>query len=636
MSRSLALKTATAVGLTAAVVAAMAGVAPDAHAAPAAGGQKALPNSTPRWMSHGQATTSATPDAASRQSVTVYLAPKGGLDALEAAVTAMSTPGSSSYRHFLTPDQYYAAYSPTAASVSSVTSWLANAGLSVTGADEHNDFVTATGTRAALQQAFGVSLRGYRHDGQSVVAPSGPTYVPSSLAGTVLAVGGLDTTTFTSVTQTAGDGPAATADALPPAFVNARPCSISYGQIAATYQADYKTPLPTLDGQTLPYAVCGYTGPQFRAAYEGGTTQTGAGTTVGIIDAYASPTIAQDAETYATDHGDGSYAEGQLTQTTAKRFTHKKLCGPTGWYGEETLDVEAVHAMAPEANIHYYGGASCFNDDLLASARQAVRQDEVDLISNSYGDLEQNASADYIAASEQVFLQGAAQGIGFLFSSGDSGDELAATGIKQADYQTSDPFVTSVGGTATAIGASGAIEFQTGWGTDKFSLSANGKKWVSAGYLYGSGGGFSALFNRPSYQDGAVSNGARGVPDVAMDADPTTGMLVGETQKFPDGPKYGEYRIGGTSLASPLFAGMTALRVEASGGRLGFLNPSIYAAHKGVFTDVKGAPADAGNVRVDYVNGVDDTDGLVYSIRTFNDDSSLKVTKGWDDVTGVG
>ncbi|HEX7353430.1 MAG TPA: S53 family peptidase [Mycobacteriales bacterium] len=637
MSRPLALKTVTAVGLTAAVIAALAGVAPDAHAAAtAAGGETALPNSTPRWMSHAQATTMATPDAGTRQSVTVYLAPKGGLAALQAKVLALSTPGSASYRHFLTPDQYYAAYSPAAAAVSSVTSWLANAGLSVTGTDAHNDFVTATGTRSALQQAFGVSLRGYRHDGQSVVAPDGPTYVPSNLAGTVLAVGGLDTTTFTSTTQTSGDGPAATNDALPPAFVNARPCSLSYGSVTAKYQADYQTKLPKFDGAYLPYAVCGYTGPQFRAAYEGGATEDGSGVTVGIIDAYASPTIAKDAQTYATDHGDGSYAAGQLTQTTASKFTHKKLCGPTGWYGEETLDVEAVHAMAPSANIRYFGAASCENNDLLASARQAVRQDKVDLISNSYGDTEQDASADYVAASEQVFLQGAAQGIGFLFSSGDDGDELAATGIKQADYQTSDPFVTSVGGTATAIGADGKIEFQTGWGTDKYSLATNGKDWTPVGYLYGSGGGYSALFNRPPYQDGAVSNSARGVPDVAMDADPTTGMLVGETQQFPDGAKYGEYRIGGTSLASPLFAGMTALRVQAAGGRLGFLNPSIYAAPAGTFTDVKGQPADAGNVRVDYVNGVDASDGLVYSVRTFNDDASLQVAKGWDDVTGVG
>ena len=122
-----------------------------------------------------------------------------------------------------------------------------------------------------------------------------------------------------------------------------------------------------------------------------------------------------------------------------------------------------------------------------------------------------------------------------------------------------------------------------------------------------------------------------------MDADPTTGMLIGQTQTFPDGTYYGEYRIGGTSLASPLFAGMTALASQHAGGRLGFLNPTLYAkAGSSVFTDIKGAPKDPGNVRVDYVNQVDPSGGLAYSVRTFNQDSSLVTAPGWDDVTGLG
>jgi subtilase family serine protease len=122
-----------------------------------------------------------------------------------------------------------------------------------------------------------------------------------------------------------------------------------------------------------------------------------------------------------------------------------------------------------------------------------------------------------------------------------------------------------------------------------------------------------------------------------MDADPNTGMLIGETQTFPNGAAYGEYRIGGTSLASPLFAGMTALSLQKSGSGVGLLNPTIYQnASSGAFTDVKGKPKDAGDVRVDFANGLDASGGLLYSVRTFNQDSSLKVTKGWDDVTGVG
>ncbi|HEY2982764.1 MAG TPA: serine protease, partial [Jatrophihabitantaceae bacterium] len=179
-----------------------------------------------------------------------------------------------------------------------------------------------------------------------------------------------------------------------------------------------------------------------------------------------------------------------------------------------------------------------------------------------------------------------------------------------------------------------------GWGTHKYSLSSDGTSWDSLGFLYGAVGGFSALFNRPDYQNGVVPTsapGGRAVPDVGLDADPTTGMLIGETQTFPDGVHYGEYRIGGTSLASPLFAGMTALTLQNAGSGLGLLNPTIYSqAGSGTFTDIKGTPKDAGNVRVDYANGVDPTDGLLYSVRTFGQDSSLSLARGWDDVTGIG
>jgi hypothetical protein len=87
-------------------------------------------------------------------------------------------------------------------------------------------------------------------------------------------------------------------------------------------------------------------------------------------------------------------------------------------------------------------------------------------------------------------------------------------------------------------------------------------------------------------------------PDVSMDADPTTGMLVGQTQTFPGTVAYDTYRIGGTSLASPLFAGMTALKIQATGHGLGLLNPTIYTDHSG-FHDVTGAGVDAGNIRVE-------------------------------------
>ena len=627
MQRRIAIGVATSVAAVSALALGCLAAAPGADARVT---RTAVPNTKPAWLAHADHVGAASKSAPMH--LRVYLAPRGGLADLKAAATAVSTPGSATYRHFITPSTYQKLYAPADATISNVTSWLKASGLTVTGVEGARRYISVTGSVAAAQKAFGVSLQRYQHDGQSVTAPSAAASAPAAVAGSILSVSGLDTTVHK--VQHAKSAP-------PPAgFANAHPCSLSYGQVLAKYQADFHTPLPTFNGKALPYSPCGYTGPQFRAAYEGDTDLDGTGVTVAITDAYAAPTIARDASRYAENHGDAGYASGQLTQTLPAHFTHAADCGPSGWYGEETLDVEAVHAMASGSNIKYYASASCFDSDFLDTLAQVVHDNDASLVTNSWSDVEQNESTDMVAAYEQVFLQGAMQGISFMFSSGDNGDELARTGLKQVDYPASDPYATAIGGTVDAIGADGTFKWQSGWGTHKYSLSGDGTSWNSLGYLYGAGGGFSALFNRPTYQNGVVPTsapGGRAVPDVALDADPTTGMLVGETQTFPDGVHYGEYRIGGTSLASPLFAGMTALTLQNAGSRLGLLNPTIYAqAGSGTFTDIKGTPKDAGNVRVDYANGVNPDDGLLYSVRTFDQDSTLALARGWDDVTGIG
>ena len=132
----------------------------------------------------------------------------------------------------------------------------------------------------------------------------------------------------------------------------------------------------------------------------------------------------------------------------------------------------------------------------------------------------------------------------------------------------------------------------------------------------------------------------RVVPDVAALGDPNTGMLVGETQQFPDGTYYDEYRIGGTSLSSPLYAGMFALAVQKAGHSFGLANPALYAHVRPSSLDITKAQLDAypGDVRSDYVNGVDAADGYVYSARWFDrdEDLTIHVRPGYDDVTGIG
>ncbi|MCW2526320.1 MAG: physarolisin [Pseudonocardiales bacterium] len=622
--------------LATASVLAVSGIA-GTTAAQAAPTRVVLAKSTPSWLARASQVGKTAADAP--VIFRVYLAPNGGLDNLAAAVAKVSTPGSASYRKFITTATYHAAYDPTAATVASVSSWLASQHLKVTGVADYNAYIQAAGSVADVQAAFGTSISTYNYEGKTATANSSALSVPDGVAGAVLSVTGIDS--LPKLNKPANTTP------VPPSasYVNARPCSLYYGQVTANLQADYATPLPTLNGKALPYSVCGYTGVQYRSAYEGPTSLNGAGVTVGIIDAFASPTIAQDISQYANTHGDGGYVTKQFTQNNYSTYTHTDDsatgCGASGWFGEETLDIEAVHAMAPAANIRYYGAKSCYDDDIQNALAKVVNENRVDLVTNSYGEPDEIVSGAGIAAFEAVVLQGSLQGISFMFSSGDNGDELANTGLKQTDSSASDPYVTAVGGTADAIGSDGKFIFQTGWGTQKYSLAANGKTWSPLGYLYGAGGGYSTLFNRPAYQNGVVPTNApagRAVPDVAMDADPTTGMLVGQTQTFPNGEaRYGEYRIGGTSLASPLFTGMTALLLQHAGGRLGFLNPLIYGQAKAkTFNDVKGAPADAGNVRADYANANDPSGGILYSIRTFNQDSSLPVKTGWDAVTGIG
>jgi subtilase family serine protease len=553
-------------------------------------------------------------------------------------VKAVSTPGSAQYRRFLTVAKYQARFAPTADAVSAVSGWLRSSGMRVTGVASGNSYVAASGTVATAERTFGTHINLYRVKGRVVRSPASDISVPSSVSSAVLGVTGLDSA---QVVKPAGR------ESFPPpfGFRNARPCSAWSGQLVAKFQADGVTRLPRFEGHARNYAVCGYTPAQFRAAYGvDASGATGAGATVAITDAFAAPTILQDANRYATDNGDAAFGASQFSQSPpSEPYRYGGLCGGNGWYGEETLDVEAVHGMAPDANVMYYPGRSCLDVDLLDALARVVDENKASIVTNSWGEPSEFESTGTIRAYEQVFQQGAMQGIGFMFSSGDSGDDVKSTGIKQTDYPTSDPWVTSVGGTSDGIDLNGDMAWQTGWGTDKYNLRSDGKKWVPIAtnpFLYGAGGGFSGLFNRPSYQHGVVpqtSPAGRAVPDVGLDGDPTTGMLVGETQKFPGGVTYDTYRIGGTSLASPLFAGVQADATQMAGGRLGFANPAIYQLARqgvGAFNDV--LSSEDANVRPDYVNGINPKAGIVYSVRSFDDDASLSTVPGWDPVTGIG
>jgi subtilase family serine protease len=614
-----------------------------------------------------------------------------GAAALAQAVTDPSSP---SYRHFLTPGEWESRFSPSQASVRAVTSWLRSQGITVNEVTPDRLTVQATGSVAAVQQAFATNLGEYRQLGRTVRLASGPLKIPAELASLISGVTGVDqhlakpaALTGAALPRAAKQGPAKETP-LPPGFRNAPPCSPSYAKKLDTTDPAYGAGYPS----PLPYAVCGYTPPQLQGAY-GLSSQIalgldGKGVTVAIVDAYVSPTLLGDAQEYATRHQPGQpLPSGQFSELLSKPFTNIELCEASEWYGEQTLDVEAVHATAPGANILYVGARNCLNG-LYNSVQQIVDGHLAQIITDSWGD----GGGDLLDSPgsrrsfDNVLMMADTTGIGVQFSSGDEGDEFSTLGMTVADYPSSSPYQTAVGGTSLQVGKGDARIGELGWSTSKSTLcsalleveefpgcSASAlNSWLPPApgeYLYGGGGGTSYSYPEPSYQVDVVPaalaerNSAithvpnRVEPDISMDADPTTGMLVGETQVFPNGTYYDEYRIGGTSLSSPLFAGEMALADQAAGGSLGFVNPLLYklgASHAtaaNAFYDVVPVGKQA-LTRVDYLNGLDAKEGTLTSVRTLayegrevfcsgtgnctHQKVALNTARGFDSMTGLG
>jgi subtilase family serine protease len=643
----------TAAAATALTVGVLAAAAP-AQASP---GRVPIAGTQPTWAN--SSTSMSRPVTTGTVNAQVYLAGQNQT-ALSSYATAVSTPGNPLYGHYLTPAQVMADYGPTAAQVSAVKSWLTGAGMTVTGVeDEMGGYVAATGSVQAAAQAFGVTFGMFKGpDGKADRAPEQSASAPADVAGDVLTVSGLDTASHFMKP----------ADTLPPPGPNywvAPPCSQYYGQKVAYNE-------PSAYGKKQPWTNCGYTPRQIRGAYH--VTQsgmTGKGQTVAIVDAYASPTILSDANEYAKVTGDRPFASGQFTQDLSStwEYTAADECDAPGWYGEETLDVEAVHGMAPNANVVYVGAASCTDSDLISALALIVDNHLASIVSDSWG--EPTDTATEIPVYNEIFEAGAAEGIGFFFSAGDSGYESPAedsgSDMIQTDFPTSSPYVTSVGGTSLAIGPFDNYEFETAWGTLLDPLASSGTSWEFTPpgeypqYYDGSGGGgVSFIFSQPSYQKGVVPeslatslpNGStsptpmRVIPDVSALADPSTGMLVGQTTLQPNGTTYAFSlsRIGGTSVSSPTFAGIEADAQQAAGHDLGFANPAIYQRYgTDAFHDVTDnplGPGYLGEVRNNYTDPSTKSGPILTYLRTLGIDgegaAALPAVKGYDDSTGVG
>jgi subtilase family serine protease len=388
--------------------------------------------------------------------------------------------------------------------------------------------------------------------------------------------------------------------------------------------------------------------------------------TVAVLDAYGSPSMVADADTYAAGHGDPAFKPGQYTQhVRPAAWNSQSTCGgPASWAGEESLDVEAVHAMAPQADILYYGANSCQDSDLLAALTDIVTHRLADVITDSWGGPVRSSSGDESAATvaryDQIFQLAAVEGITVDFSTGDCGANDPGTHCGgasgegstqvQTTFPAADPWVTAVGGTSLAVDANDGAAWQSAWGTRAWGLNAAGTGWTPLGWVFGGGGGASADFAQPWYQAPVVplplsdtlhtgapaASPRRTVPDISLDADPFTGMLVGQTQSLPDGSTgYAESAIGGTSLASPLLAGIEADAISAAHGRpLGFVNPALYRlAGTPALADVTGTPLGSDRKPVEVFPA---SAGAATVLAQLGDDGQLTAATGYDLATGLG
>jgi subtilase family serine protease len=610
--------------------------------APAANAQGKVPvaDTQPGWAS--QSNLEGADPNADRVVFSVWLgwSRNGELDR---TLSGLYDPASPTYHRWLTPEQFHARFSPRASDVAAVRRWLASEGFSIVAVPANRLFVTAEGSVAKVEQAFDVNENMYRVDGSVLRAPNHDPVVPAAVAPLVSAITGLDGAMTLA-------HPSVDTPPPPPAGTSVGPCSSYWAQRTST------SFLNPYGSGPLPWLICGYAPSQIDSAYGIDRLHAagldGRGETIAITGAFFSPTIRQDvahfSHRFRLDRGHGShhhhrspgldYREAVAPGTA--RFP-KDPAETQSWYIEQALDVEWAHAVAPRAKIVYVGAA---NDarGLDLALNYAVDHHVADVISNSWGLPEEFVSRGEIHALNAVFQQAAVQGTGVYFASGDDGDNRAVVGARSAGFPDSSPWVTSVGGTSLAVGSHGQYLWEAGWGTTSTNWSHDHWQPAAPGpFLYGSGGGASHVFAMPGYQAAEVPPSAamwkgklrRVEPDLAMVADPQTGVTFSQTYVLPSGHRrIIDSWIGGTSLSAPLLSGIMALADQDAGAPHGFINPTLYLMRgTGGLRDVTGGHDSLAVLRNALVGG-----HIVTRLRSIERDTSLDTAVGWDPVTGLG
>jgi subtilase family serine protease len=367
---------------------------------------------------------------------------------------------------------------------------------------------------------------------------------------------------------------------------------------------------------------------------------TGSGKTIVIVDAFGSPTIADDLNTFDSAYGLPAPPSFKIIQPDAQPVPP---WDPTdsdmdGWGVETSLDVEYAHAIAPGANILLVEtpvseteGVTGF-PEIVEAENYVIDHHLGDVITQSFGATEEtfpNAGSIYNLRS--AFINAAEHHVTVLAGSGDAGVSNATASPDEMDFYpfqvnswpSSDPLVTSVGGThlqLDAVGNRTAPDSVWNDGTELFNLF--GPPYTPAA----GGGGVSAVFHRPWYQDDLrdTVGHQRGTPDVSMSAAVDGGANV--YWSFPSVADPGGWEpIGGTSEASPEFSGIVAIADQAAGHDIGLLNPRLYGTGGSGLSDIT-----VGNNTVTFENPPTDPYPGLHTVQGYD------AVPGYDLASGLG
>jgi len=441
-------------------------------------------------------------------------------EALTKLLQQIYDPASPNYRHYLTPDEFAAQFGPTTNDYQAVLDFAAAKGLTVVHTHGNRMLVDVLGKVPNVEQAFHVKMQKYQHptEARQFYAPSAEPTVDASLP--IQSVQGINNFV------------------LPHSTLHAKPISSATSALGSG------------PGGT-------YLGRDFRNAYVPGGAMNGAGQTVGLLqfDGY----FASDIQSYEAIAG--------LTNVPVQNVLLDGFNGVPGPNNVEVcLDIEMSIAMAPAlAQVVVFEAGPYGNPDDILNSMAASNQ--IKQFSASWG-------YQLDATTPQIYEEFLLQGQTYLNASGDGDAWLGPIALNGTIIgSVESPFVTVVGGTTLNMSGRGSTyvsERAWNWG---FSGDYN---WNVDGYS-GTSGGISTDVSIPNYQQNIsmVTNGGsstyRNVPDVALTADNVFIVANGGE----------ELSVGGTSAASPLWAGFTALiNQQAAANNLasiGFLNPILYA-----------------------------------------------------------